>query len=86
MLMIMRISPWLMHMECESISAHLSATSKYATDTLTSVMGSSHTEPMMRATNEWTTFGNGAWEWDTNNASIYPYVESDLRKLVYCSF
>lgn len=36
-------------------------------------MGTSHTEPMMRATNEWTTFGTGPWEYDTNNASIYPF-------------
>ncbi|TVY88717.1 hypothetical protein LAWI1_G004163, partial [Lachnellula willkommii] len=39
------------------------------------VMGSSHTEPMMRATNEWSNFGkqyggNGQWEYDTNNASL----------------
>ncbi|RDL33349.1 Uncharacterized protein BP5553_08788 [Venustampulla echinocandica] len=39
------------------------------------VMGTSHTEPMMRATNEWNTFGkqyggNGQWEFDTNNASL----------------
>lgn len=37
------------------------------------VMGTSHTEPMMRATNEWTIFGNGPWQWNTNNASIYPF-------------
>lgn len=39
------------------------------------VMGTSHTEPMMRASNEWGTFGkdyggNGEWEYDTNNASL----------------
>lgn len=37
------------------------------------VMGTSHTEPMMRATNEWDNFGTGSWEWDTNNASLYPF-------------
>jgi len=35
-------------------------------------------EPMMRATNEWGTFGpqyggNGQWEYDTNNASLIPF-------------
>lgn len=39
------------------------------------VMGSSHTEPMMRATNEWNTFGKGVWRWDLNNASIKPFFE-----------
>ncbi|KAK3116858.1 hypothetical protein LTR53_002352 [Teratosphaeriaceae sp. CCFEE 6253] len=37
------------------------------------VMGSSHTEPMARATKEWNVFGEGAWQWNTNNASIYPF-------------
>jgi hypothetical protein len=27
----------------------------------------------MRATNEWTIFGNGPWQWSENNASIYPF-------------
>ncbi|KAK7514024.1 hypothetical protein IWZ03DRAFT_247421 [Phyllosticta citriasiana] len=48
------------------------------------VMGTSHTEPMMRATNEWTTFGQGAWQWNTNNASIYPFfVEGAERAKPY---
>lgn len=48
------------------------------------VMGSSHTEPMARATNEWTTFGKGAWQWNTNNASIYPFfVEGAQRAKPY---
>ncbi|KAH7092464.1 hypothetical protein FB567DRAFT_435039 [Paraphoma chrysanthemicola] len=37
------------------------------------VMGTSHTEPMMRATNEWGIFGKGEWSWSTNNKSIYPF-------------
>jgi hypothetical protein len=42
------------------------------------VMGTSHTEPMMRASNEWPTFGkqyggNGQWEYDTNNQSLIPF-------------
>lgn len=39
------------------------------------VMGTSHTEPMMRATNEWGHFGKGPWEWSVNNASIKPFFE-----------
>ncbi|KUJ24673.1 glycoside hydrolase family 115 protein [Mollisia scopiformis] len=42
------------------------------------VMGTSHTEPMMRATNEWNNFGtqyggNGQWAFNSNNASIIPF-------------
>lgn len=44
------------------------------------VMGTSHTEPMMRATNEWNKFGHGAWRWDTNNASIYPFFEYGAQR------
>ncbi|GAB7347368.1 hypothetical protein MBLNU459_g4302t2 [Dothideomycetes sp. NU459] len=48
------------------------------------VMGTSHTEPMMRATKEWSVFGTGAWEWATNNASIYPFfVEGAERTQHY---
>lgn len=44
------------------------------------VMGSSHTEPMARASKEWNQFGasyggNGQWEYDTNNASISRFFE-----------
>ncbi|THV47860.1 hypothetical protein BGAL_0284g00140 [Botrytis galanthina] len=44
------------------------------------VMGTSHTEPMSRATKEWSTFGkeyggNGQWEYDTNNASVAPFFK-----------
>jgi hypothetical protein len=38
------------------------------------VMGTSHTEPMMRASNEQTTFMKGPWQWDVNNASMYPFM------------
>ena len=39
------------------------------------VMGTSHTEPMQRATNEWNNFGkqyggDGQWQYNTNNASL----------------
>lgn len=49
------------------------------------VMGTSHTEPMMRASNEWGTFGsqyggNGQWEYDTNNASISKFFEYGAQR------
>ncbi|TKA64698.1 hypothetical protein B0A55_11188 [Friedmanniomyces simplex] len=48
------------------------------------VMGSSHTEPMARATKEWNVFGEGPWQWNTNNASIYPFfVEGAERAKPY---
>lgn len=48
------------------------------------VMGTSHTEPMMRSTKEWSEFGNGTWSWETNNATIYPFfVEGAERSAPY---
>lgn len=44
------------------------------------VMGTSHTEPMMRSTKEWSVFGKGAWEWATNNASIYPFFVDGAKR------
>ncbi|KAH6662569.1 hypothetical protein B0J14DRAFT_610451 [Halenospora varia] len=49
------------------------------------VMGTSHTEPMMRASNEWGTFGkqyggNGQWEFDTNNASLTPFFKVGAQR------
>lgn len=44
------------------------------------VMGTSHTEPMMRSTKEWSVFGEGAWEWATNNASIYPFFVDGAQR------
>ncbi|CAN9225288.1 unnamed protein product [Alternaria alternata] len=40
------------------------------------VMGTSHTEPMVRATQEWSKVAKGAesgWSWATNNATLYDY-------------
>ncbi|KAK6465686.1 hypothetical protein DFJ63DRAFT_310772 [Scheffersomyces coipomensis] len=37
------------------------------------VMSTSHTEPLMRATNEWTTFGNGSWDYSTNKDNIVEF-------------
>lgn len=48
------------------------------------VMGSSHTEPMARATKEWNEFGDGDWFWGTNNESIYDFfVEGAQRAQPY---
>lgn len=48
------------------------------------VMGTSHTEPLARATNEWKEFGKGEWQWNTNNESIYPFfVEGAERALLH---
>ncbi|PQE31461.1 immunoglobulin i-set domain-containing protein [Rutstroemia sp. NJR-2017a WRK4] len=49
------------------------------------VMGTSHTEPMMRSTKEWNVFGsqyggNGQWEYDTNNASIIPFFKYGAQR------
>jgi hypothetical protein len=38
------------------------------------VLGTSHTEPFMRTTKEWSLFGKGAWSWPTNNASVIPFM------------
>jgi hypothetical protein len=45
------------------------------------VMGTSHTEPMMRSTKEWQVFGNGTWSWATNNASIKPFFLEGAERL-----
>lgn len=44
------------------------------------VMGTSHTEPMVRATKEWNTFGKGPWQWNTNNASIAPFMKEGVER------
>ncbi|KAL6245010.1 hypothetical protein RBB50_007785 [Rhinocladiella similis] len=38
------------------------------------VMGTSHTEPMMRATNEQSLFMNGTWSWSTNRANVTEFM------------
>jgi hypothetical protein len=48
------------------------------------VMGTSHTEPMMRSTKEWSVFGDGTWDWSTNNQSVHPFlVEGAERSKPY---
>jgi hypothetical protein len=47
------------------------------------VMGSSHTEPMARATKEWTKVANGtdaSWQWATNNKTIYKFFEEGATR------
>ncbi|KAF1979042.1 hypothetical protein BU23DRAFT_498131, partial [Bimuria novae-zelandiae CBS 107.79] len=51
------------------------------------VMGSSHTEPMVRATQEWTKIGTGGvkgtdstWSWATNNATLYKFFTEGAER------
>jgi hypothetical protein len=44
------------------------------------VMGTSHTEPFMRATKEWSTFGSGNWSWQTNKDNIIPFLREGARR------
>ncbi|KAK6456124.1 uncharacterized protein RJT20DRAFT_127930 [Scheffersomyces xylosifermentans] len=44
------------------------------------IMGTSHTEPLMRATNEWTVFGNGSWAYDTNKENILEFWEEGIER------
>ncbi|KAF2848461.1 glycoside hydrolase family 115 protein [Plenodomus tracheiphilus IPT5] len=47
------------------------------------VMGTSHTEPMVRATSEWNKVAKGAesgWSWATNNATLYEYFTEGAKR------
>ncbi|USP76328.1 glycoside hydrolase family 115 protein [Curvularia clavata] len=47
------------------------------------VMGTSHTEPMVRATQEWSKVAKGAesgWSWATNNATLYDYFMEGAKR------
>ncbi|KAF2730931.1 hypothetical protein EJ04DRAFT_28389 [Polyplosphaeria fusca] len=44
------------------------------------VMGSSHTEPMIRATKEWSNFGTGNWGWTENNATIKQFFIDGINR------
>ncbi|KAH9862854.1 hypothetical protein J1614_010947 [Plenodomus biglobosus] len=47
------------------------------------VMGTSHTEPMVRATQEWSKVAKGAesgWSWATNNATLYEYFTEGAER------
>ncbi|RMZ68479.1 glycoside hydrolase family [Pyrenophora seminiperda CCB06] len=47
------------------------------------VMGTSHTEPMVRATQEWTKVAKGSesgWSWATNNATLYDFFYDGAQR------
>jgi hypothetical protein len=44
------------------------------------VLGSSHTEPLMRAQNEFGTFYKGPWQYNTNNATIDEYFRYGAQR------
>jgi hypothetical protein len=47
------------------------------------VMGTSHTEPMVRATQEWTKVAKGSdagWQWATNNATLYEFFMEGAQR------
>lgn len=47
------------------------------------VMGTSHTEPMVRATQEWSKVAKGSesgWSWATNNATLYEYYTEGAQR------
>jgi len=47
------------------------------------VMGSSHTEPMVRATQEWSKVAKGSesgWQWATNNATLYDFFMEGAQR------
>jgi len=47
------------------------------------VMGTSHTEPMARATREWNKLANGTdsgWTWVTNNATLHKYFLEGVQR------
>lgn len=44
------------------------------------VLGSSHTEPLMRAQNEFGNFYNGAWAYNLNNATIDEYFRYGVQR------
>ncbi|KIW24133.1 uncharacterized protein PV07_09865 [Cladophialophora immunda] len=44
------------------------------------VIGTSHTEPMMRATNEQSLFLNGTWAWATNRANVTDFMRQGAER------
>ena len=44
------------------------------------VMGTSHTEPMARATNEEQHFLNGTWDWSSNEANVKTFMEAGVTR------
>lgn len=44
------------------------------------VIGTSHHEPMQRATNEWNVSETGAWDWFENRANITAFMEKGVER------
>ncbi len=44
------------------------------------VMGTSHTEPMARATNEQSKFLNGTWGWSVNRANVTEFMRQGVER------
>jgi Glycosyl hydrolase family 115 len=44
------------------------------------VMGTSHTEPFARSTKEWNTFGNGSWNFRTNDDNVALFLQEGARR------
>ncbi|KAK9471182.1 uncharacterized protein V1510DRAFT_219005 [Dipodascopsis tothii] len=53
---------------------------QYTADMYGVVMSTSHTEPLMRATNEWTTFGVGDWSYSTNAANVTEFWKVGIQR------
>lgn len=44
------------------------------------VIGTSHHEPMQRASNEWKIFGEGAWNWEANRENVSAFMEGGVHR------
>jgi hypothetical protein len=49
-------------------------------DTYGIVMGTSHTEPLMRSTKEQTKYVSGSWDWTTNKANIIKFLTDGAKR------
>jgi len=49
-------------------------------DTYGIVMGTSHTEPLMRSTKEQSTYLSGAWDWVSNKANIVTFLTAGVQR------
>ncbi|MFW6035322.1 MAG: glycosyl hydrolase 115 family protein [Halothermotrichaceae bacterium] len=45
------------------------------------VMGTSHHEPMMRSWQEWSSVGEGPWDYKTNSGNIYDFWEKSVKRI-----
>lgn len=55
-------------------------TNQYWADYYGIVMSTSHTEPLQRATEEWTVKGNGSWDYTTNKDNILDFWREGIRR------